>query len=67
MGSSEFTPKDMDFLLKHFVGNTYRYRENVIIPRTLGPVQIKSIDEKRVEALFESCVFKAVLSSVLGE
>ena len=44
-----FTPKEMSSLIRHLVGNNYRYREQIIIPRTLGPVQIKSIDEKRVE------------------
>ena len=65
--SSNFTPQEMDSLLKYFVGNTYRYRENVIIPRTVGPVEIKSIDQKRIEAVYESCVTKALISTVLGK
>lgn len=62
-----FTPKEIDGLLKYFVGNNYRYREQIIIPRTVGPVQIKSIDEKRVEAAFESCAFKSLIASVMGK
>ena len=65
--SSTFTPKEMDSLLKHFVGNVYRYRENVIIPRTVGPIEIKSVDQKRIEAVYESCVTKAFISTVLGK
>jgi len=64
--SSQFTPQEMDSLLKYFVGNTYKYRENVIIPRTVGPVEIKSVDQKRIEAVYESCVTKAFISTVLG-
>ena len=61
-----FTPQEMDSLIKYFVGNNYRYRDNIIIPRTVGPVQIPTPDEKRVAAFFESCAFKASLSCVLG-
>ena len=63
---SGFTPQEVDSLLKYFVGNTYRYREQIIIPRSVGPVQIKSIDEKRVEAFFESCGFKSFVACVMG-
>lgn len=61
-----FSAKEIDSLLKYFVGNNYRYREQIIIPRTVGPIQIKSIDEKRVEAAFESCAFKSIMASVMG-
>ncbi|XP_066144944.1 mitochondrial import inner membrane translocase subunit Tim22 isoform X2 [Euwallacea fornicatus] len=43
-----------------------RYRENIIIPRNLGPVQIKTNEEKMVEAFFESCPFKVIMSCVAG-
>lgn len=61
-----FSPKEMDSLMKYFVGNNYKYREQIIIPRTVGPIHIKSIDEKRVEAVFESCAFKSLVASVMG-
>ena len=63
----KFTPQEIDSLAKYFVGNTYRYRENVVIPRTVGPIQIKSDQEKQVEAIFESCAFKSVLATVAGK
>lgn len=63
---SGFTPQEMESMLKYFVGNNYRYREQIIIPRTVGPVQIKTVDEKRVEAMFESCAFKSLIASVMG-
>lgn len=62
-----FTPQEIESMLKYFVGNNYRYREQIIIPRTVGPIQIKSVDEKRVEAFFESCAFKSLVASVMGK
>lgn len=61
-----FSPKEMDSLMKYFVGSNCKYREQIIIPRTVGPIHIKSIDEKRVEAAFESCAFKSLVASVMG-
>ena len=43
-----------------------RARENIIIPRTVGPVQIKTNEEKTMDAVLESCFFKAGMSCVLG-
>lgn len=65
--SRGFTPQEMDSMLKYFIGNNYRYRENIIIPRTVGPIQIKTPEEKRVEAAFESCIFKSFVASVMGK
>ncbi|KAE8741129.1 hypothetical protein FOCC_FOCC013387 [Frankliniella occidentalis] len=61
-----FTPEEWDAVARYFVGNGPRQRENIIIPRTAGPVKIKTDEEKMVEAFFESCVFKSALSTVLG-
>lgn len=54
------------FLMNYFVGNNFRYRENIIIPKNIGPVVIKSKEEKMVEAFFESCPFKTMMSCVIG-
>lgn len=54
-------------LTKHFIGNNNRYRENIVIPKNFGPVKIKTSEEKMVEAAFESCVFKSMMSCVIGE
>lgn len=62
----QLTSEEWMELVKHFVGNNYRYRENIIIPKTLGPVQIKTDEEKMVEAIFESCPFKSLMSCVIG-
>ena len=58
---------DYDSLTKYLVGNNYRFRENIIIPRILGPVIIKTNEEKMIEATIESCPFKSVTSCVIGK
>lgn len=61
-----FTSEEWISMMNHFVGNNSRYRENIIIPKNLGPVVIKTKEEKAVEAFFESCAFKATMSCVIG-
>jgi import inner membrane translocase subunit TIM22 len=62
-----FTNEEWDRLALYLIGNNTRYRENIIIPRIMGPVKIKTREEKMVEAAFESCAFKTVMSCVLGK
>lgn len=63
----QFTTEEWISLTNYYVGNNLRYRENVIVPKTLGPVGIKTNEEKMVEAAMESCVFKSVMSCVMGK
>ena len=65
--NNRLSASDIDALSRYFVGNNTRLRENIVIPRTCGPVAIKTNDEKRVEMVFESCPFKASVSFVLGK
>lgn len=44
-----------------------KLREGVLIPRTYGPVMIKTNEEKMIESIFESCIFKCIMSCVLGK
>lgn len=62
-----FSDEDWDVIAKYMVGNMYKFRENIIIPTNLGPVKIKTNEEKMVEAAFESCVFKSLVSCVMGK
>jgi hypothetical protein len=62
-----FTNEEWDRLAMYLIGNNTRYRENIIIPRMMGPVKIKTKEEKMVEAAIESCAFKTVTSCVLGK
>lgn len=43
-----------------------RHRENIIIPNNLGPVKIKTNEEKMVESVLDSCFFKSFMACVLG-
>lgn len=43
-----------------------RYRENIIIPRNVGPVKILTNEEKMLNSFFDSCTFKSVMACVLG-
>lgn len=61
-----FSDSVLNDLALYFMGNTYRYRENIVVPRSMGPVFIKTNEEKMVEAAFESCAFKTGMSCVLG-
>ncbi|KAB0791697.1 hypothetical protein PPYR_03497 [Photinus pyralis] len=62
----QLTPEEWLSLTNYFVGNNYRYRENIIIPKSLGPIKIKTNEEKMVESVFESCPFKSAMSCVIG-
>lgn len=57
---------EWDNIMMNLIGNQQRFRENIVIPRILGQVHIKSIDEKRVEMVMESCAFKSFMSCVIG-
>nr|XP_053628177.1 mitochondrial import inner membrane translocase subunit Tim22-like [Cherax quadricarinatus] len=61
-----FTPQEIDQIARFLVANQRRERENLIIPRTFTPVVMKSREEKAVEAVFESCPFKGILSLFAG-
>lgn len=43
-----------------------RYRENIIIPRNVGPVKILTNEEKMLNSFFDSCTFKSIMACVLG-
>ena len=57
---------EWDKIIMNLIGNQQRFRENIVIPRILGQVHIKSVDEKRVEMVMESCAFKSFMSCVIG-
>ncbi|GAB0094766.1 Mitochondrial import inner membrane translocase subunit TIM22 [Sergentomyia squamirostris] len=69
-GSSErnvfFPNDDLDAMAKHFIGNMHRYRENLVIPRNLGPVKIMTNEEKMIQNAIDSCTFKSVMACVMG-
>ncbi|XP_032689529.1 mitochondrial import inner membrane translocase subunit Tim22 [Odontomachus brunneus] len=60
------TDSELDEIASFLVGNPQRFRENIIIPRMIGPVQIKTNEEKKIESVMESCAFKSIMSCILG-
>lgn len=56
---------DLDKIALHLI-TQQRFRENIIIPRTVGPVRIKTNEEKLIESTMESCIFKSIASCVIG-
>ncbi|XP_066597480.1 mitochondrial import inner membrane translocase subunit Tim22 isoform X2 [Prorops nasuta] len=56
----------LDKIAVQLISNQQRYRENIVIPRLVGPVVIKTNEEKTVERIMESCAFKSIMSCVLG-
>ena len=58
---------EWDRIMLNIIGNQQRFRENIVIPRILGQVHIKSNDEKRIEMVMESCAFKSFMSCVIGK
>lgn len=60
------TDSELDEIALFLVGNHQRFREHIIIPRMIGPVQIKTNEEKKIENMMESCAFKSIMSCILG-
>lgn len=44
----------------------HRYRENIVVPSSNGPIQIKTNEEKMIEKTVESCAFKSITACVMG-
>ena len=62
-----FTYDEINQIAKFIIFNKTRERENIIMPRVVLPsVYLRTEDEKRVSAIFESCPFKAALSCGAG-
>jgi len=62
-----FTNEEFDQIAKYLLFSKDVKRDNVIIPRLLGQASMKTKDEVRVEAAFESCTFKSFMSCVIGK
>jgi len=66
-GTTLFTPGQIDEIARFLVMNQRRPRDDYIQIRHFTPVNaFKSKEEKMMEAMFESCAFKAVLSCAAG-
>ncbi|XP_033192855.1 mitochondrial import inner membrane translocase subunit Tim22 [Bombus vancouverensis nearcticus] len=53
---------NLDNIALYLIGTKERFRENIIIPRTVGPVQLKT----DLQEVMDSCIGKSIISSVIG-
>ena len=63
-----FTPEEFEKVSKYLVGSLVRPFPNgrPLIPQTNGLAREQPIEEKRMQAVMESCPFKGVMSFVVG-
>ncbi|XP_076548439.1 mitochondrial import inner membrane translocase subunit Tim22 isoform X2 [Osmia lignaria lignaria] len=65
-GEKILTNNELDSIPLYLIGTQQRFRDNIIIPRTVGPVRFKTNEEKMIENVMESCTFKSIASCVIG-
>lgn len=46
--------------------NNDQFREKIMMPTVMGRPVVKTIEEKTLDAITESCAFKSILSGVMG-
>lgn len=46
--------------------NNDQFREKIMMPTVMGRPVVKSVEEKTLETITESCAFKSILSGVMG-
>lgn len=46
--------------------NNDQFREKMMMPTVMGRPVVKTVEEKTLDAITESCAFKSVLSGVMG-
>lgn len=57
-----------EFFFDYFILREKKYNpRRIIIPQSMGPVRIRSKEEKIIESVQESCIFKSVLSCTMGK
>lgn len=64
--STMFTKQELDLVALQLVGNFNRPRTQVIIPRSVIPTVLRTDQEKQIMAVWDSCVFKSMLSAAAG-
>lgn len=64
--SMKTTQIDLNEIAQMLIGPNKRISDRVIMPISIGN-QLKTKDELRVEAIFESCSFKTVTSCAVGK
>lgn len=47
--------------------NNDQFREKIMMPTVMGRPVVKSVEEKTLDMVTESCAFKSILSGVMGK
>lgn len=69
MSNEGKTGLSQEEVLHQFVNrifNNEQFREKIMMPTVMGRPVTKTIEEKTLDTITESCVFKSVLSGVMG-
>lgn len=69
MSNNEGKNMTQEEILHQFVNrifNNDQFREKIMMPTVLGRPVVKTVEEKTLDTITESCVFKSILSGVMG-
>lgn len=61
-----FTQEEFEKIAQHLIFKRDKFRENILIPKLPGPVQIHTKEENMIETAVESCAFKSITSCIIG-
>jgi len=67
--NEEKTNMTQEEVLHKFVNRIFsndQFREKIMMPNVMGRPVVKSVEEKTLDAITESCAFKCILSGVMG-
>jgi len=63
------TGMSQEEVLHQFVSrifNNDHFREKIMMPTVMGRPVVKTLEEKTLDTITESCAFKSILSGVMG-
>ena len=61
------TPQQVHEIQLKLLGRISKNSDNIVLPKSCLPIRLRTVDEKLVEGLFESCIFKSALSCCAGK
>lgn len=61
-----FTLSEFEAVSKYLIGNNIRPYPNIYVPQSAGPARIQPREEIFMQNFMESCVFRGVMSFVVG-
>lgn len=69
MSNNEGKNMSQEEILHQFVNrifNNDHFREKIMMPTVMGRPVVKTVEEKTLDTITESCAFKSILSGVMG-